>query len=76
MGIKKEKPETLRKNGNESYKWDDLQKKGDWFELPEADRKQANSCRTRAKAMGLKVTVLPMKKGGYLVELREDRWNK
>jgi len=66
-------PATKKRGGKAVYPWEKLQKKGDFFELPKADLGKANSCRTRAREMGLKATVLEMVKGGYLCKLLEDR---
>lgn len=67
------KPKTIKRGRTPVYNWDSLQKKGDFFELPDADDKKARSCRTCGRVAGLKVSVIRMQKGGYLVELTEDR---
>ncbi|MDX1358572.1 MAG: hypothetical protein R3232_07065 [Clostridia bacterium] len=69
MGI----PETIRRGRKDSYPWDTLQKKGDYFELPDADQKTARSCRISGKNKGLRISVREMVKGGYVVELVDDR---
>lgn len=54
------------------YPWHELVKKGDFFVIPTADVKKAQSIRINAKARGLSVKVLPLVEGGYMCELRED----
>lgn len=68
-----EKPKTIKKGRKTKYPWWKLQKKGDWFEVREADTKQAQSLRTLTRRFGLKASVSEMQKGGYLVELLVDR---
>ena len=70
------------KKSRKKYPWDTLQKEGDFFTVPDATQDTARSMRqlastngtkARARAQGLKVSVVELEGGGYICDLSIDR---
>lgn len=60
--------EIKKRGAKPIYPWEKLQEVGDYFLLPDATEKVAKSVRATSKYHGIKVSVLALVQGGYIVK--------